>query len=254
LLVVIAIIAILAAILFPVFAQARSKARQAACLSNLKQLTLGFMMYSQDYDESFPQWKWDLNYRDASGAGSTPNNATSLWNNAIFPYVKNAGVYTCPEDARGLTAEQLYGGWFNMNTVVGFPDTIRKTPISYGASEPMTHSMPNIAAMAQPASTFVIADCINPLSGWEGWNDYNPDNPNDPKNKHRIMRVAYSKALDRTPMTWNGADRAYKGPWDPAWDAYARHNGGNNIGFADGHVKYYQASRTTVDLFGFKLR
>jgi len=57
LLVVIAIIAILAAILFPVFAQARAKARAATCLSNLKQLTLGFVMYSQDADETFPQWK-----------------------------------------------------------------------------------------------------------------------------------------------------------------------------------------------------
>ena len=54
LLVVIAIIAILAAILFPVFAQARSKARQAACLSNMKQIGLGSMMYAQDYDEVMP--------------------------------------------------------------------------------------------------------------------------------------------------------------------------------------------------------
>jgi prepilin-type N-terminal cleavage/methylation domain-containing protein len=58
LLVVIAIIAILAAILFPVFAQAREKARGAACLSNTKQLTTGFVMYAQDYDETFPQWNW----------------------------------------------------------------------------------------------------------------------------------------------------------------------------------------------------
>ena len=62
LLVVIAIIAILAAILFPVFAQAREKARGASCLSNIKQLTLGMMMYSQDYDETFPEWRWDQNY------------------------------------------------------------------------------------------------------------------------------------------------------------------------------------------------
>ena len=56
LLVVIAIIAILAAILFPVFAQARNKARQTACLSNLKQLGTGFAMYTQDYDETMPIW------------------------------------------------------------------------------------------------------------------------------------------------------------------------------------------------------
>src|ERR1700755_3135670 len=56
LLVVIAIIAILAAILFPVFAQAREKARQAACQSNLKQISTGFAMYTQDFDEQFPPW------------------------------------------------------------------------------------------------------------------------------------------------------------------------------------------------------
>src|SRR5207302_3892260 len=58
LLVVIAIIAILAAILFPVFAQARAKARQASCTSNLKQLNLAVIMYKQDYDETFPYWNW----------------------------------------------------------------------------------------------------------------------------------------------------------------------------------------------------
>src|SRR5947199_9893970 len=57
LLVVIAIIAILAAILFPVFAQAREKARQTTCLSNQKQLGTAMSMYLQDYDERFPNWK-----------------------------------------------------------------------------------------------------------------------------------------------------------------------------------------------------
>ena len=85
LLVVIAIIAILAAILFPVFAQARAKARQTSCLSNIKQLTLGWTMYAQDYDESFPQWKWDVNW--SGGSGNPKNNGTTLWVNAIFPYV-----------------------------------------------------------------------------------------------------------------------------------------------------------------------
>jgi len=58
LLVVIAIIAILAAILFPVFAKAREKARQASCQSNLKQITLAFLMYASDYDEAYPIFNW----------------------------------------------------------------------------------------------------------------------------------------------------------------------------------------------------
>src|SRR5438132_3273033 len=70
LLVVIAIIAILAAILFPVFAQARDKARQTACLSNLKQLSLGVLMYAQDYDEVLPGNAYELpNNPDFGDAG-----------------------------------------------------------------------------------------------------------------------------------------------------------------------------------------
>jgi prepilin-type N-terminal cleavage/methylation domain-containing protein/prepilin-type processing-associated H-X9-DG protein len=96
LLVVIAIIAILAAILFPVFAQARAKARQAVCLSNMKQLGTGLMMYAQDYDETLP-----LN--DYIGNGLAPligwrdPRSGDSWCSGIFPYVKNSQVYVCPE-------------------------------------------------------------------------------------------------------------------------------------------------------------
>src|SRR5450759_194666 len=99
LLVVIAIIAILAAILFPVFAQARAKARGAACLSNIKQIALGMTMYAQDYDETFPQWKWDQSWNGGIGSpGGPTNDATSIWWNAIYPYVKNVQVFNCPDN------------------------------------------------------------------------------------------------------------------------------------------------------------
>jgi prepilin-type N-terminal cleavage/methylation domain-containing protein/prepilin-type processing-associated H-X9-DG protein len=83
LLVVIAIIAILAAILFPVFAQAREKARQASCVSNVKQLGTAFMMYAQDYDETFPRYQ----------VVTTP---VSYWANQIEPYVKLRKLWFCP--------------------------------------------------------------------------------------------------------------------------------------------------------------
>ena len=85
LLVVIAIIAILAAILFPVFAKAREKARQASCLSNVKQIGLGVGMYAQDYDETMIH----SNYRDI-------NNVGYSWVQFINPYVKNEQVWDCP--------------------------------------------------------------------------------------------------------------------------------------------------------------
>jgi prepilin-type N-terminal cleavage/methylation domain-containing protein len=86
LLVVIAIISILASILFPVFARARAKGRQTACLSNVKQITLAFIMYSQDYDERMP-------------SGQSTGLADSQWYNAIFPYTRNRQILFCPDRA-----------------------------------------------------------------------------------------------------------------------------------------------------------
>jgi len=86
LLVVIAIIAILAAILFPVFAQAREKARQAACLTHFKQVGTGIMMYLQDFDEVFPH------NRTWGPTGAVVMN----WKYRILPYIKNLQIYECP--------------------------------------------------------------------------------------------------------------------------------------------------------------
>src|SRR3989442_1289232 len=97
LLVVIAIIAILAAILFPVFAQAREKARQTTCLSNLKQIGLGMLMYAQDYDEISVPWvlrnfTTGVNLKDANGVEIS-------WDRLVQPYTKNNGLFACPSDS-----------------------------------------------------------------------------------------------------------------------------------------------------------
>jgi prepilin-type N-terminal cleavage/methylation domain-containing protein/prepilin-type processing-associated H-X9-DG protein len=91
LLVVIAIIAILAAILFPVFAQAREKARQTSCLSNLKQIGLGLMMYAQDYDETYP-----INIYLGANPDTSP--CVHISQVAISAYIKNRDIYRCPSD------------------------------------------------------------------------------------------------------------------------------------------------------------
>ncbi len=92
LLVVIAIIAILAAILFPVFAQAREKARQTSCLSNMKQQSIGVLMYQQDYDEMFPL----LTNEGLITSGATGAYDAS-WVNMVQPYIKNLQLFTCPD-------------------------------------------------------------------------------------------------------------------------------------------------------------
>jgi len=110
LLVVIAIIAILAAILFPVFARARENARRASCQSNLKQIGLGFLQYSQDYDERLPFVMWlhptpgeGYDYRGNSSAGPGrvywgQYGPVTSWVDEIYPYVKSDQIFTCPSD------------------------------------------------------------------------------------------------------------------------------------------------------------
>lgn len=110
LLVVIAIIAILAAILFPVFARARENARRSACQSNLKQIGLGIMQYSQDYDEAYPMSVWQ---------NVTANAALGIpmtWRDEIYPYMKSAQIFACPSYAK------------NKNLVW---NTILNIPVSY---------------------------------------------------------------------------------------------------------------------------
>src|SRR4028119_227565 len=87
LLVVISIIAILAAILFPVFARARENARRSSCQSNLKQIALGIKQYTQDYDELFP------NQINPNASSARPPVA---WADAIQPYIKSLQLYQCP--------------------------------------------------------------------------------------------------------------------------------------------------------------
>ncbi len=126
LLVVIAIIAILAAILFPVFARAREKARQTSCLSNLKQIGLGVMMYCEDYDEMYPQT------HPGSWSDPTPSDVDlSILRLDIYPYIKNWQVWRCPSDNSAQwesdgTARCSYevGGYFEYGAAlasIGWP-------------------------------------------------------------------------------------------------------------------------------------
>jgi prepilin-type processing-associated H-X9-DG protein/prepilin-type N-terminal cleavage/methylation domain-containing protein len=110
LLVVIAIIAILAAILFPVFAKAREKARQISCSSNLRQLGLGYAQYVQDNDEMFPS-VYDSQTNVVS-AGKL-----LFWPAAIYPYVKSAGVYRCPDDSLTNASSYVSNSFSGLQTL-----------------------------------------------------------------------------------------------------------------------------------------
>ncbi len=106
LLVVIAIIAILAAILFPVFAKAREKARQSSCQSNVKQLGLAFMQYTQDYDEKWPSMFWNSGWQPA---------ASGYWGGEIAPYIKNTQIFKCPSKTDS-TCSYIYNQWLSQRS------------------------------------------------------------------------------------------------------------------------------------------
>lgn len=114
LLVVIAIIAILAAILFPVFAQAREKARTTVCLSNQKQFGLGLLMYVQDYDETFP-----INLYMGGDSSGNPCTMTSY--QEIMPYIKNSQLFLCPSDGNPVDPNKAFA-------VIGLPPPCQANP------------------------------------------------------------------------------------------------------------------------------
>jgi prepilin-type N-terminal cleavage/methylation domain-containing protein/prepilin-type processing-associated H-X9-DG protein len=140
LLVVIAIIAILAAILFPVFAQARDKARQTACLSNAKQVGTGLMMYAQDYDEAIVPYF--ITYPSTTGGFGSNVMFTRL----LDPYIKNMNVWTCPS-ALDISAAQTSIRSIGMNVNVGVQVPPPAPRINY--------YLPDIA---EPASLIVMGD------------------------------------------------------------------------------------------------
>jgi prepilin-type N-terminal cleavage/methylation domain-containing protein/prepilin-type processing-associated H-X9-DG protein len=151
LLVVIAIIAILAAILFPVFAQAREKARQSACLSNTKQIATALQIYTSDYDERTPGGcfaKFSCagvpgGYIDEMGRPTTaPNNFTGLW--PLRPYLKSDKVFICPS-----------GDWLSRPNA-------RPVQGSYASNRAAVEDSRSLAEFESPSDFVAYADAVVP--------------------------------------------------------------------------------------------
>jgi prepilin-type N-terminal cleavage/methylation domain-containing protein/prepilin-type processing-associated H-X9-DG protein len=244
LLVVIAIIAILAAILFPVFAQARAKARAISCLSNVKQLGLGMAMYVQDYDETFP-FAW-----------GTPNNTT--WVNAVDPYIKNMGdarnpdgtpnwnraknIYHCLDDSDGPATVS-----YSTNAMLMGAGNTTTAPAQFWNGK-------SLAAMNYPADTVLLADTNKPCWPDTSCSDTGTDfirvDPGSsdaffayPESSEDAARAVciYTKHRDWTDLK---ADPLLcpDGTWSCKHPSF-RHNrsgtftGNANITFGDGHAK-----------------
>lgn len=159
LLVVIAIIAILAAILFPVFAQAREQARQTSCLSNVKQLGLGWMLHIQDYDETFAP-----HVTERTALVGTPDTlvdrAAFSYKTKLDPYVKNTQIHKCP--SAPAWPAQAAGRWFttdygNNHNEINLPNASKRqwyidNP-DFGVNDSHT-----LASLAAPARFILIAE------------------------------------------------------------------------------------------------
>lgn len=171
LLVVVAIIAILAAILFPVFGRARENARRSSCQSNLKQIGLALIQYSQDYDEMLiADW-----YSPGTSPGDTERqstpNAQYKWMDAAYPYTKSEQIFTCPS-ATGDRAKpwvfyghlttpttQLYGSYAIIH---GYGPTDPADTVCPNCTPPVSHPRSgdnvNLARAATPSTTAWVTD------------------------------------------------------------------------------------------------
>lgn len=160
LLVVIAIIAILAAILFPVFARARENARKSSCMSNLKQIGLGVMQYTQDYDEKYP----------LLSNGTDNTNMQRNWGQMIFPYIKSTQVFACPSNGVVSSTSPLMA-------LNGGADP--KIPASYVANPRIMANLPNIlcslSSLTSSSQKIMVAESGDtyPATGWWDWTNAN---------------------------------------------------------------------------------
>lgn len=202
LLVVIAIIAILAAILFPVFARARENARRASCQSNLKQIMLGVVQYTQDYDEQYPL--------DQAGSGAT----RVQWPDLIMPYVKSTQLFYCPSHKSTYPQAVLPVSY-------DYPSTWNPLYISYGANDWVFNPGYNwhaLSSIPYPTKVVLVADWINSNSAANGASN---------------SGSAITSGSDAGGTTTSG-EFGYK-------VSRSRHLGGGNYAFADGHVKWVVA-------------
>jgi prepilin-type N-terminal cleavage/methylation domain-containing protein/prepilin-type processing-associated H-X9-DG protein len=222
LLVVIAIIAILAAILFPVFAQARAKARQASCLSNMRQIGTASMMYAQDYDESIGRKWWDYHVD-------------------LEPYVKNIGIFVCAGSAAPKPEQrQFSGGTWSAGGII--PQGL------YWTNAPATGGNANCASI-RPCilGHYARNDELLHNYGWTGRGGL--DNPNfrlaswDRPADVIMFADVRDGSEDDDNNDWDDDNSPYFEPGGTTWNQIyaqfsARHSDGANVTFLDGHAKW----------------
>jgi prepilin-type N-terminal cleavage/methylation domain-containing protein/prepilin-type processing-associated H-X9-DG protein len=231
LLIVVAIMGVLAALLFPVLARVRENARRATCQSNLKQMGMGVVQYSQDYDERFPpQW-------NETDTGT--NVPAMAWPQLTYPYVKSKQVYVCPSQSYKAGNGYMSDGIWKVTDPVNYAVNVNVIngrftgPFGLPAQgiPPAYVGLP-VARITSAADVFMIFDC-----------DHGRDGDGSP-GRHYINDYRYTLASSADHwLPGNKAD-------EPTSTAYGereepgRHLEGNNFLYADGHVKWLQHDST----------
>jgi prepilin-type N-terminal cleavage/methylation domain-containing protein/prepilin-type processing-associated H-X9-DG protein len=250
LLVVIAIIAILAAILFPVFAQAREAARTTACLSNTKQIATAQLMYAQDYDETIVPW---LNCPPQAGYPGSCTTALqavpAFWTFLLQPYIKNYNVMFCPSYSTSNVSDAMDNSTCDGNGTKGSGNTPYQlvpplpTAPSYGAG-PGYLSHYGISMAEQGGSGTQAAPYYDfPGSGWFSTQDRAGLNTGGPL-AYTTRTLASIQRPAETTNIGDGLSAFYAnldqlGTVFGCESAYA-HKGrsGGNFSFLDGHSKF----------------
>jgi prepilin-type N-terminal cleavage/methylation domain-containing protein/prepilin-type processing-associated H-X9-DG protein len=222
LLVVIAIIAILAALLFPVFARARENARRASCLSNMKQIGLGMMQYTQDYDEHYPPSWWCQGLTSscpAEALNSDPSLPSAIfsvngnsggsghyetWMDFIYPYVKSTQVFVCPSSIFAKTTP-------NYGYSIAFSGYGSYVPNSFGGPSLSSYTPISMADVTRPSEVINIAE--------------------------------YSSAYSYTMGPWNMSAT------NIANRNVAPHLDGGNAIYADGHAKWRSGATISANVY-----
>jgi prepilin-type N-terminal cleavage/methylation domain-containing protein/prepilin-type processing-associated H-X9-DG protein len=218
LLVVIAIISILAAILFPVFARARENARRASCMSNLKQIGLGLMMYTQDYDERYP-FVWRPITETTLPYNKYPSDYFT-WADATYPYTKSIQLLQCPS----------YPVYQYGSGITPYMASYKSTATSYMINQHSSAGLADstdgglskisMAAIGSPSTTIEAYDLFGKMDtgGWtiDG------------------SQAAGADLVNLLNGTIPAADTGYYQYINPT----RRHLDGTNILWCDGHVKW----------------
>ncbi|MBX3110653.1 MAG: DUF1559 domain-containing protein [Fimbriimonadaceae bacterium] len=255
LLVVIAIIAILAAILFPVFAQAKEAAKKTQCLSNMKQIGLALQMYANDYD--------DVNTPSQYGSGGDNTQSLIAWTTTVHPYIKNgdqkldahgtvvskgkAGIYTCPSapqvDQNNVEVE---GYPYGLHHQI-FADNIWSYDPAFMPAGQLVTSMSNTQIDDVANKIGLMEKGGNPAANWNypwfmDWQDqWIGDIATVDGDTSTITRDGDDSANPNwsgyTPAFDTDCGAATNGMWECAAHARYRHSRSANMGFLDGHAK-----------------